>query len=393
MHILLLFLFGVVSGTFIKRTELEKYTRIANSRDGYPCLGGCSPTTNECVVNWLWQKKPCKLENVPAPIYYTSQVYDKTNKICLSNCGKFGFPYEWCITTKDNKWDFCSSELRTKVPSTGRRFIESYTKEKQLCQSDCRNKNKQGYACYLNIIFWNNCAKPAISRVPILSPDFKIGNSTKQNCDAFLTNMITESIRANVSYYNSEYAPDFYLQEVADSIETAVMLAPESGLTKDVSEAGSAIKNYTMTNMILANGTTILVPAVIRAVVSNSTLRHNQPLIDIRTLVERNRRRRQLAYDNEGYFNWRIIGYELGGSDEDYNFIRQSPNLYESWLQLQRATNKWCSDTGGSVTILVVVFYPDVHTTLPKAIGASMIFNNPDDSLFVSCKNTIYWNY
>lgn len=395
MLFLCFLLLGPVNGGFIQRTVLDRYSRIANTTDGYPCLSGCSPITNECIINWLWMKKPCRIENEPAPIFHTSQVKDKGSKICLSNCGNFGHLYEWCITTADNKWDYCSSRRRGDEPTaTGKSVVDSYTKDKQLCQNAClNNNNNKGYWCKINSLFSNVCAKQATSRIPILPSDYKIGDSNKHNCDAFLTNLVRESFRANVSYYDSEKVPDNYLEEVANTVEAAVKLAPDSGLFKDVSGPGSAVQNYTMTNMYLVNGTSVLVPAVIRALVSNSTIRRNQPLIDLRIMEERNRRRRrQLSSDEIGYFNWRIIAYELGGSDEDYNFIRQSPNLYESWLQLQRAIAKWCGESGGSVDIIAVVFYKDTRTVLPKALGAAFTFHNPDGSIFVGCKETIYWN-
>ncbi|XP_063826991.1 uncharacterized protein LOC135076456 [Ostrinia nubilalis] len=374
---------GSVNGTFnfVARDELYKYTRVATSTDGEPCLGGCSPITKECVVNWRWTKKPCVTENRPAPIFFTARSRDPSNNQCWGNCGKFGNIYEWCVTSANNEWDFCSSKVRGTTTPTGRSLVDTYTARSKLCQSSCDYDPKSGYTCYFRSKLWAHCAKQAITRVPTLPLDFKTGPSDKRSCKAFMNNLIKESF--NASNFETAHASDGYIQDVANEIETAIKGAADTGVFVSNNKKFDPVYSYTMANVILANGSSVPVTAVIRAKVTSKTIKKLENLLDLRSSFPDNL---------EDLSDWSIIGYELGGSSDSYNVVPQSSGFTHEWLLVEEAIKEWTSDTNGSVDMLIVVFYRDVQSIIPKAFGVVLSFNNPDGTPFVSCKDTIYWN-
>lgn len=362
--------------------EFTEYTHIATAFDGSKCLTGCS-SENECVINWQWQVRNCRTYGV-APIYRTARIKDPLRKYCLSNCGRFGEPYEWCITTEDLKWDYCSSNdnatfLASQKPAAMTRFEKKCTNECVQETGDieyfwCYSLTKEGKP------IWEYCALPALPRVPVLANEFHVGDKKKGNCDGLL-NYVT----SNKVCSSSIDAADNYVTDIAEGIEATVMNDTNSLTQKfKVVNARSPIQSYVMVNV-----SKFLVPAVIRAHVTNKTI---EDLSEISEDVER-KVRDQMAGSGSSYETSRIIGSKLGGPNAEYNVVPRSLTEIDEWLNMEEAVMNWCERTGGSVDILVVIFYKDENTPIPNALGLSLVFNNADNSLFVGCREKIHWNH
>ncbi|KAJ2945828.1 hypothetical protein O0L34_g4730 [Tuta absoluta] len=135
-------LFGITSAA----VSDWSYTRIATTNEGRECINECK--NNRCVVDWKMNYKECKESDVPAPKYRTAEVIQKKYEYCLSNCGFFGYEYEWCVTTNDRGWDYCNS-------GTEHRSIY-----KAPCKETCDTHFGNYYWCYVAKGSWQYCAVP-----------------------------------------------------------------------------------------------------------------------------------------------------------------------------------------------------------------------------------------
>lgn len=379
MLVKLSFLFVLLHVVNCRVREIIPYTMVAYSTYGKPCIGGCSPSTFECVVKWNGRKEPCTITNEPAPIYYTSQ-FKGSHKYCLSNCGKFGYGNEWCITTLDIQWDYCSSH-KTSVAGSGRQY-DAHTRKEWACNSDCAKNGKRFFWCYWRNKRWDYCAPSAMSRLPVLPSSFNSGQSCKGTCNPLLERLTNHEIDMNIE---SSSAYDGYLSETAEALEAVADWTPNFS-SRTVNSPRGAIKSYISANMVLSNGQSVDVPVIIRARVDKSTMQ--QLSFTPRSGGD------DVNEDGpyELYVNRRLVGDEIGGPSDKYNYVPMSSKLKEFWSKSEQAMSAWCDETGGSVDLLIVVFYSEFHSRMPRALGIDLTFNNNDGSHFVNCKDTVYFN-
>ncbi|KAJ2941554.1 hypothetical protein O0L34_g14607 [Tuta absoluta] len=124
------------------------YTTVSTTTDGRPCLADC--LQGSCIVDWMDNRRNCSTnkDNFIAPKFRTSEVNHKNNQYCLSNCGFFGYEYEWCVISADKKWDYCNS---------GDDHVSVY---KRKCKEHCDKRGENYYWCYVEGGSWHHCAPP-----------------------------------------------------------------------------------------------------------------------------------------------------------------------------------------------------------------------------------------
>ncbi|KAJ2941555.1 hypothetical protein O0L34_g14608 [Tuta absoluta] len=124
-----------------------EYNTFARATDGQPCISNCK--YNKCISDWNGSTKPCWTNNQASPKYLTANVMDKQSEYCLSNCGFFGYAYQWCLTTNQKGWDYCNAE-KTAVSVF-----------KKPCTSKCRKMSAEYYWCFVDgNKDWQYCAPP-----------------------------------------------------------------------------------------------------------------------------------------------------------------------------------------------------------------------------------------
>lgn len=379
---ILFILLTLLCQTFSLKFEFTEYTRKSEAFDGTPCITGCSPE-NDCVVNWDWGKKNCRTFEV-APIYLTSRKRDPLRKYCLTNCGYFGETYEWCVTTEDLKWDFCSS-YQSKTFLASKEPV-AQTRMGKMCIDKCRpnlDGEERYYWCHFmnekNEETWEYCAPPALPRIPVLPENFHIGNKLKGNCNGFLRYVSTF-----IHCVSATEAPDNLVINLADAIEGSTI---SNSLTKVSipTNFNTPVEKYTMVNI-----RDIMVPAVVRAHITNDSIQAGDPVIPVNV---KRKLRLQMTGSSNSYEEGQLIGHMLGGPSEEYNVVPRSVNWKcEEWSTMEQAVKNWCRTTGGSVDMVVVVFYKDTNTPIPHAFGVSLTFRDSDNSLFVDCRDKIHWN-
>lgn len=366
------------------RFEFQEYTHVANLFNGQPCLTGCD-SNNECFINWNWEKGNCRTFEV-APIYLTSRMRDPLRKYCLSACGYFGENYEWCITTDDLKWDFCSSyKSKTFLASN---YPVAQTLHGKTCTDRCfRRGDDVYYWCHFindeNKSTWEYCAPPVLPRIPVLHNSFHIGEKKKGNCDGFFKYVSTFPY-----CFAAADAVDDYVTDLADAIEGSTAV----NSLKRVYAASALHPNSPITKYTMMKIRDLLVPVVVRAHVTNATISNN----DVPKIPEsvQKKLRDQMAGSTDSYDAGRLIGVQLGGPITDYNVVPRSVHWRcEEWWDMELSVKDWCKKTGGSVDMTVVVFYKDENTPIPHAFGVSLAFRNVDNSLFVDCRDKVHFNY
>lgn len=83
---------------------------VAYTIDGHVCMTDCDPQ-NKCWYGWGDSKrKTCTESSVPAKKYQTSGQQNSEIKYCIGECTDSGYGYNWCFTTPNDKWDYCSRE-------------------------------------------------------------------------------------------------------------------------------------------------------------------------------------------------------------------------------------------------------------------------------------------
>ncbi|CAG9794719.1 unnamed protein product [Diatraea saccharalis] len=367
--------------------EFDEYTRESRTLTGKTCLTGCSPIDNECVVDWQWKNESCRAYE-PAPVYMTSRFKDRSSKYCLSNCDYFGSKEQWCITTKDLKWDFCTKYKRPPFTGTKSRSetIITQTVVGETCLGPCHRCECTDYNwCKVeNKWKWHYCAYPAMSRIPVLPADYNVGQKLKGICDDFLK--FHSSMRRDTHYEDKSSLPDNFLAELADGIEITTGQLDTVAKVVRLNDVNNPIESYVTVNI-----NNIYVPAIVRAHISKDMLHRQTNVSHSRDEIER-KVREQMSGNTNPYVIENLIGDNVGGPDKDYNVVPMSQDLSCVWYELWEAIRNWSQDSGGSVDVLVVVFYSDANTPVPKAFGVSLTFRNIDRSLFLSCRETVYFN-
>ncbi|KAJ2939135.1 hypothetical protein O0L34_g8448 [Tuta absoluta] len=140
-HWLLLFLFGLSAAV-----SDWSYTKEVFALDGRPCITNCK--NERCVVDFQGNYRQCNATDIPAPRYRTAELKQKKNEYCLSNCGFFGFEYEWCMVDNNKAWDYCNSSK------------EHRSVYKNACKEKCDKYLNNYYWCYIDQGSWQHCALP-----------------------------------------------------------------------------------------------------------------------------------------------------------------------------------------------------------------------------------------
>ncbi|CAG9795947.1 unnamed protein product [Diatraea saccharalis] len=331
---------------------------VAYTTSGSPCIGGCSPITRQCVAYWPPKNEPCTLYNTPAPKFRLNSPRD--HMYCLSNCVKYAWSTAWCYVHTNGQYDYCNETpiyanaiIPTTTPVTSTTTIESII-----------------------------ALTEPIRKVPVLPSNYNNGaESLKGNCDSFfskLSNDFTDWNEPSIAY-------DGFIKEQADTVEINAKINSNIQI-QTVEEYGVAVKSYTLVNIALANGRNMSIPVVIRAHVTNQTIKHLQ-------ISERFGESNQNVGDfYELFYRRRLIGDEIGGPDLPYNYVPQSGRLRPVLTNIEQVIKSWCVDGDESVDMLIVVFYPEFKTRMPHAIGIDLTFNNKDNSVFVRCKDSLYFN-
>ncbi|KAL0838912.1 hypothetical protein ABMA28_016925 [Loxostege sticticalis] len=376
-----------VSTHLVASEEFIVYTHESIRDDnGKPCLTGCSPDTHECIINWKREKRSCKILDEIAPIYQTSQYKDAAgSKYCLSNCGPYddNYKYDWCYTSEDfSKWDFCSMNTNLRFLVTGQQ--QSLTSSKETCTDQCAKGRDTYFWCHYKnkdgAQTWDTCALAALPRIPVLQNNFHEGEKNKGKCDDFLRYDTDQPM-----YSTSSEVPDNFVTRIAEAIEAI----GNNTLTQvfTLNEVANPVKSYSMVKI-----KDLMVPAVIRAHITKDSVNLLKNDASTSLKVQKKLQQQMLNF-TESYEAGTLIGFDLGGPNAEYNIVPRSHSWKcGDWADMEEAVINWCRKTGGSVDLLIVVFYRDTKTPVPKAFGASLVFRNTDHSLFVDCREKIYWN-
>ncbi|CCU56343.1 unknown similar to AMEV109 [Mythimna separata entomopoxvirus 'L'] len=358
LHIFIFFNYILFTNSYSYLSTFEAYIIGGNNL----CMGNCLPTSigeKRCVNSYNGHELECKTTSIVTKKYRTI-----TNVPCFSNCGYFeGELYQWCMIRNGDSWDYCNRLIATKgVISyrTNNKYIsctdecgkhgENYnwcntikknwdycdpekkiilfnfrTENNKICVSPCEIYTDGKAYCYDDDFEWKKC---------YLNPEYKtslniINSNTKNNnkpgeytkngykiCDT--------KVKRDLSFTLSSLNVESIAREYEDNNPTVIVrdLDPANIITDDRDPTLS----YTVlpTYSYFGNDQ-INLPLVVRAIITNSTLRNAGERETFNSEIHRhfnnmNPNLNHVNYDERGH----IIGSRLGGPTETYNIFPQS---------------------------------------------------------------------
>lgn len=383
------------------------YTKVSTTYKGLPCINDC--VNNKCVIGRSLAKEACSAGCNPAPQYHTTQKRS-TKEICLSRCGKFGFSYEWCFTSQDGDWDYCSSNTRTSWdrdrtftydygpcatdctfygikfgppyylcdtywddrsidrcnPQSVQSYIESKTIEEDKCVGLCQKEGTDYYWCYDADRNWNYCAPPA--RPPRLShfsdKFFARGLTCSANYEQINIpddfSVITDCSFHGVDQKKSVVSTVATMIEELDSFRTVRLNIPTSSV-------------YSYTVREPQTEEEIIVPLVIKA---KFTYRNTKSKNKCVTQGVEDMFENVMLPDD--IVN-QLIRCDIGGTKEEYNFVPMTDSVKCAFLEYEEKIIHWVQKLGKSAFMTIVVIYNDdilrpigfgINVTLKYANGS-----------------------
>jgi hypothetical protein len=348
-----------------------EYGYIAKTTSGKPCLNTCK--NGYCYTDYKLNTESCIIDYLAGvPTYFTT-MYEGNIPTCLSNCNKFGYDYEWCFTTKNYDWDYCSSKIYNENDKN------EYDIYGYKCLLECE-KDKH-YTCLSSLGDERYCAKSAIITPQSCSNAFKNGRHfVKRGLDKiFLPKYCSYACRLRITDARDGYVHDLIdgIYNSDHSIENVTNITPPFTF--------AATRNATNNR-----GETVYLPVIIQA-----TMRQISSPVPPRTSSDitqeaRNNVRNMYNGDLTGIDVGHMISFQNGGTSELFNFVGQTGTLNRgAWKIMENYINNQINFENGTVEMTIVVVYSG---TIPAEFAVKMKFFNGDGSLHSDCLDMIFKN-
>lgn len=324
------------------------YTEEAHTLDGTPCMTDC--IKRKCVINWKQHEESCIPSGKPSPIYFTSQKRYRTNDRCLSNCGYFGYNYEWCVTTQLRHWDYCSSNVRGDIYTRGV-YPQAKTVRGLLCtkawnQHNYCLKNLKTYYYWCNTDskgHWDYCAPAGSPRIPMLPTDFRIGSYTARN--KCLTSFTSDSLDNYITL-----VPDDYLEDTVKILQEEY-----TSLVRVIIDPNRTLPRYKLTTVDTPKSSSV--PVAIQLKIRKGPLRGNH--LFLKNIILKHLKEMKIAQNSE-------MGLKDTFDEIDFEKACTVFNRF-SWLVVEL----FVFGEAIVVDVLVVIFYQNYENPVPQAIGVS----------------------
>lgn len=330
---------------------------MAKTTTGKPCINTC--TEGYCAVDYQLKYEECVVDEIAGvPVHYTSMYNTGDTKLCMSNCDKFGYSYEWCFTKENYEWDYCSSKVRGPSNELG------YDVYGNQCVSNCTISHITGYfECLLSTGTMSMCAVPAIVPVQSILKIFS-NNRTKRGLDKI-------------------FAPQYYGTRVSDGSD-----GHTQDLKNNIYNSGINFETITnppapFTNVVTMNSTntkgkTVYLPLIVEATLRQRTPpvpRHSSDIPGPARTNVKNMYNEIISGIHVGH----IIAFQNGGTNDLFNFAGQTAGLnLGQYKTIENIINDWINYDKGTVQMTVVVVYSG---TKPKEFAVKLKFFEKDGSL------------
>lgn len=326
------------------------YTEEAHTLDGAPCMTDC--LQRKCVFNWNQHEASCIPSGKPSPIYFTSQKRDRNNDRCVSNCGYFGYKYQWCVTTQLKHWDYCSSNVRGDIYT-----LRAYPKAKTIRGVPCttswmwygyclKNRDTAYYWCNTgNKGHWDYCAPAGSTRIPTLSTDFRIGSySARDKCAISVTS-------ADLDSYIS-FVPDDYLENTVK-----VLQEEYTSLVEVISDPNSIKTKYKLTTVDMPKRSSV--PVAIELKILKEKMRDLQGnTVFLKDIILKHLKEMRAAQNSE-----------VGIDNKEIDFNEACVVFKRLWWLLMEL---YVCGKAVKTKVVLVIFYQNYDNPVPQAIGVSV---------------------
>ncbi|CCU56323.1 unknown similar to MacoNPV-B orf57 [Mythimna separata entomopoxvirus 'L'] len=346
-----------------------EYKYVAKTTSGKPCLNTCK--NESCYIDYELYSESCTIDYLAGvPTYYTS-MYEGNIPTCLSNCDKFGYDYEWCFTTENYDWDYCSSKVYSYNNMNG------YDMNGYKCLFKCA-KNKY-YSCVSSVGDTRYCAKPAtISTKSCYNGLFK-KNRSKRALDRIF-DLDTCSLECRRRVFDGR---DGQVQELIDNIYSSNYVIQNE---TNIGYPFTFVAYRTAPNN---NGDIVYLPLIIQATLRQIPTPIPRSSSDITSEARTNVRRMYngiLSRIDVGH----MISFQNGGTTQLFNYVGQTATLNRgTWKTMENEINNWINYEDGTVQMTIVVTYAG---TIPTEFAVKLKFINGDGTLHSDCLDIIFRN-
>ncbi|CCU55879.1 unknown similar to MacoNPV-B orf57 [Choristoneura biennis entomopoxvirus] len=345
-----------------------EYGYVAKTASGKPCLSTCK--NGQCYIDYELYSESCTIDHLAGvPTYYTS-MYEGNIPTCLSNCDKFGYDYEWCFTTENYDWDYCSSKVYSYNNRNG------YDIYGNKCMFKCTKSTY--YSCLSSVGDTRYCAKPAI-----ITPQTCIYALCKNRYKRAL-DKIFDLDNCNLENRRRVFeGRDGRVQELINNIySSGYAIQNETNIGDPFTFVAS---RQSQNN----NGDTVYLPLILQATLRQIPTPVPRSSSDITTEARINVRRMYngvLQNIDVGH----MISFQNGGTTQLFNYVGQTATLNRgTWKTMENEINNWINFDNGIVQMTIVVTY---QGTIPTEFAVKLKYFNNDGTVHSDCLDMIFRN-
>lgn len=225
--------------TINEPSPLHQVATLKNVKNQGTCM---SPCNKNCYYGWAASEfDDCKPTNKLIFQYYTSKNAQKKVVLCSGECNSAGYPYNWCYTVNQVKWDYCSR-------------VDGLTYNNVKCLSECRIQESAYFTCQTKEKY-EICSPKPID----LGKAFEINQKlldASENSDSKSFSLLFEQVKAvfhktivddtanggaNVIYYH-DYVDGVQIVRGLEANVSRELILKRNVSEQDDSEYGSSIR-------------------------------------------------------------------------------------------------------------------------------------------------------